>query len=85
MKGGTDWQTAVSLDADLEKHTWTFEMSGNYHVEAGHFALVRYEAFHKQSVLMAQAHGILRDIYKAEGVNKEIMERIESFFDPAPL
>lgn len=88
MKGGTDWQVARSLEADFEKNTWTFEMREPYHVRAGEFAIVIYEAFHKQGVKLARAEGILRDLMKGNALNekaKEMRERVESFFDPEPL
>ena len=85
MIGGKDWQAGRSLEADFEKNTWTFEMEGNYHVEAGDFALCRYDAFHKAGVRMDRAEGILRDILNENGVSDRIMQRISSFFDPEPL
>lgn len=85
------FQVGESAEADFERSTWTFNMSGNYRVSAGHFAILRTEAFMAMSTRLATAEHLLaewRDGDCPKGLDngfKDWRERLEKFFEPEPL
>jgi hypothetical protein len=80
------WQMARSVEADFEKNTWTFEMSGAYSVYAGDFAIVRYEDFSRMNMDLAHAKGLLRRVLSEEAkLDDSLKEHVEAYFDPEPL
>lgn len=83
LDGG--FQVAESAEADFEKNTWTFNMSGNYRVSAGYFALVPIHDFSEIRAKLARAEGLLREgMYKPLDIDAW-RDRVAAFFDPDPL
>lgn len=61
-------QHGVSLEADFEKNTWTFEMLGDYQVGAGNYAIIPESSIGA----LAAAHDLLAVAREYEEVLNEI-------------
>jgi hypothetical protein len=74
-----------SLEADFEKMTWTFGLGLNSEVGAGRYAIVPYGDYLKMTARLERAEQLLRSMRQISSLCDYDKERVDSFFDPAPL
>lgn len=90
LRSSIDWNAQVleSLEADFEKMTWTFGLTGCTRVGCGQYAILWAETYQKQQSRLAWAERILRglcDTETATTIGGKNYEAIHAFFDPEPL